>query len=65
MSLKVFFWTGRILHQRKCQDESFATLDGIEVRYNRFGETLHGDTTKAAVSIDEMVSVLERESSNW
>ena len=50
MSLKVLFWIGQILDQCTCQDESFATLDGVEVRYNRFRETFHGDTTKAAPS---------------
>jgi hypothetical protein len=51
MSLEVLFWIGRILYEGKCQDESFSSLDGMKVRYNRLGETFHGDTTKAAVSV--------------
>jgi hypothetical protein len=53
MSLEMLFWIGWILYQGKCQNESFAGLDGVEVRYNRLGETFHSDTTKAAVSMKD------------
>ena len=64
MSLEVLFWIGWILYQGKCQDESFASLDWVEVWYNRFGETLHGDTTKATVS-SMKGQRLERSNCEW
>jgi hypothetical protein len=53
MSLEVLFQIRRILYQRKRQYDRFATLDGMEVMYNRFGETFHGDTTEAAPSMKD------------
>jgi hypothetical protein len=53
MSLEVFFHIGRILYQRKRQHDRLATLDGMEVMYNRFGETFHGDTAEAAPSMKD------------
>src|SRR6266702_973060 len=46
-------WIGRLLYQRKRQHDGFATLDGVEVMYNRFGETFHGDTAEAAPSMKD------------
>src|SRR6266581_4636032 len=46
-------WIGRLLYQRKRQHDGFATLDGVEVMYNRFGETFHRDTAEAAPSMKD------------
>ncbi|SRR6266702_175271 len=53
VSLDMLFRTGRTLYERKGQHDGFATLDGVEVMNNRFGETFHGDTTEAAPSMKD------------
>ena len=50
VSLEVPFRIGWTLYQRQCQHDGFATLDGVEAMYNRFGETFHDDATESAPS---------------
>jgi len=53
VSLEMLWWIGWVHYQRKRQIDGFATLDGVEAMYNRFGETFHGDTTEAAPSMKD------------
>ncbi len=53
VSLEMLFRIGRILYERKGQHDGFATLDGVEMMYNRFREAFLDDTTEAAPSMKD------------
>ena len=61
MTQEIPFRIRRTLHQLERQDDGLATLDRVEVLYDRLRETFHGDTMETAPSKHERSAHVKRQ----